>query len=227
MKNKNLMSAFGILIVLLSVLGVAYAHWSDTVTIEGTVHMGELIVGILNNSVTWYETTNGVLETDFSPAKPWVANATITLSDFETSVHHTPPQTVAKKMTILMENAYPQWDLHIFFKLKNAGTIPATYKSASFTGKDETDNESLTLREDSWFYNSTLGAWIWEGALVDPNGTIMNIRLVAYVPEDGQLEPCNEYPIEIYFDFKQTAEECHTYTFKVEFEFIQWNKANG
>jgi len=227
MKSKSLIGTFGLLIVILSLLGVVYAHWSDVVTIEGTVHMGELIVGILNNSVTHYETINGVPEAEFLPPanKTWVANATITLSDFETSVHHDPPETVAKKMTILMANAYPQWDVHIEFMLKNAGTIPATYTEANFTGYDVTDGENLTWRQDLWYYNTTLKAWIWEGALVDPDGEIMNVRVVAYVPEDGQLEPCNCYLVCIDIDFKQTAEECHTYTFSVTFEFVQWNKA--
>ncbi len=225
LNSKSLFSTFGLLIIALTVLGVTYAHWSDTVTIEGTVHMGELIVGILNDSLTYYETTNGVPEEDFTPSKPWVANATITLSDFETSTHHTPPQTVAKKLTMLFENAYPQWDVHIEFILKNAGTIPAVLVNTTFSGFDETDGEDLSFRVDIEVYNDTIGAWIIEGALVDPAGEVMNVRIVAYVPEDWQLEPCHEYPVVVDIDFKQTAEECHTYTFSLVLDFVQWNKA--
>ena len=225
MKSKSLFSTFGLLIVALTVLGAVYAHWSDTVKIEGTVHMGELIVGILNDSLTYYETTDGVPEEDFTPPKPWVANATITLSDFETSVHHKPPQTVAKKMTMLFENAYPQWDVHIEFKLKNAGTIPAVLVNTSFYGYDLTDNETLFFRTDVAYYNTTLGAWIIRGALVDPAGDIMNINITAYLPMDLQLEPCHEYPVVVDIDFKQTAEECHTYEFSLTLDFVQWNKA--
>jgi len=218
------MGMFASLMIALAMTGVGVAHWSDTVQIEGRVQMGELIVGILDGSLDWDESTNDVPEDDFIPPKPWVANADIVLSDWQTSVHHDPPQTVAHKMTINITNAYPQWDLEIYFDLKNAGTIPATYTQLlDLSAYDETDQEDLVWREDYWGYN---GAWIWEGALCNPDGTeIMNVYVEAEVPEDGQLEPCTEYPVYIWLDFKQTAEECHTYTFSAEFEFVQWNKA--
>jgi hypothetical protein len=39
-----------------------------------------------------------------------------------------------------------------------------------------------------------------------------------------QMEPCNAYDVSIDIDFKQEAEECHTYEFYVEMVAIQWNK---
>lgn len=229
MRSKGLMGVFGLLVVMLSLLGVAYSHWSDTVVIEGTVKMGELIVGILKDAYgtgvhyELTETTNGVPEDQFSPAKPWVANTTVTLSEEETSTHHTPTQTVYKKMTILIENAYPQYDVHIKFKLKNAGTIPAVVTMYT-NGTDETDTEKLYFPPIAW--NETLCAWVADGPVTDEEGNeIANIKLVAHVPHDCQLEPCTEYEVELDIDFKQTAEECHTYTFKVTITAIQWNKA--
>lgn len=223
---------FAVLIVALAVTGVAVAHWSDYVYIKGTIHMGELVVGIENNSLSWVETINGVPEMEFNPPKEnkwWVANATVTLSDFETSEHHEPPQTVAHKMTIDITNAYPQWDLHIYFDLKNAGNIPAVYKRlVDLSAYDNTDNVDLVWREDNWYYDGE--NWIWEGALCDPGlpeneNEIMNVKAIAKVPEDGQLEPCNAYPVSIHLDFKQTAEQCHQYLFSAKFEFVQWNEA--
>jgi len=222
---EKVIGMFVVLMVALGMTGVAVAAWTDRVQIEGTVKMGELIVGFLKDSVTWYETTNGVPEERFIPPKPWVCDATVELSDFETSVHHEPPQTVGHKMTININNAYPQWDLHIDFDLKNAGTIPATLVDCRGEGRDETDKEDLILT-DGWRWDKEEEAWVIDGEIWDESEhLIANLHVIAYVPRDLQLEPCNEYPVHIDLDFKQTAEECHTYTFWAEFVFVQWNKA--
>ncbi|RLI28626.1 hypothetical protein DRO58_01770 [Candidatus Bathyarchaeota archaeon] len=229
MRSKGLMGVFGLLVVMLSLLGIAYSAWRDTVVIEGTVEMGELIVGILKNAYgkgvhyKLNETTNCVPEEDFHPAKPWVANTTIILKNPETSKHHTPKQTVYKTMKIKIKNAYPQYDVHIKFKLKNAGTIPAVVTMYT-NGTDTTDVESLSFPSIAW--NETEQAWVAEGSVTDEAGhEIAYVKLVAKVPQDCQLEPCNEYEVELHIKFKQEAEECHTYTFKITIEAIQWNKA--
>lgn len=240
METKKLMATFAILMIALSVAGFVYAAWRDYVYIEGTVHMGEFIVGIyagkptdLTAPITVVETTNGVPEEQFDEPKPWVANTIVKLDKFETSVHHEPPQTVAHVMNILIENAYPQYDVHISGKLKNAGTIPAKATLCVFKGYDETDKEELRL-EGRWSWNDFKQAWEFVGEIWD-NGpdnewdtkddvVIINLIMTIYAPADLQLEPCNEYPFTIDIDFKQDAEECHTYTFSAGFEFIQWNK---
>ena len=235
--NTKMIAAFIVTLMALSVFGFVYSAWRDNVYINGTVHMGELIVGILSDpndplkNITVIETTNGVPEEEFCPPKPWVANTTVTLGDFETSVHHEPQQTVAHTMNITVDNAYPQYDAHIKGFLKNAGTIPAKLSGCDFEGYDVKDNEELRYTGE-WTWNGT--AWVFEGEIKD-NGpddvwgtgddvVIINLYVVVFAPEDMQLEPCNEYPFVITFDFKQEAEECHTYTFSASFEFIQWNK---
>jgi len=229
MKTK-VMGMLTILIIALSAAGFAYAIWSDFVTIEGTVEMGELIVGWYNTTpyeLTWYE--------DEPTDKPWVCNATITLSDEETSVHHVPPETVYKTMAITVDAAFPQWGLNIYAYLKNAGTIPAKINpDFSISMYDETDMEDLefSLLYDPYF--NGIG-WVMEGAVVDNGddnvfGTaddvdVINFLMYFDVPEDWQIESCTEWPVTIYIDFKQEAEECHTYTFDVGIEAVQWNKA--
>jgi hypothetical protein len=235
--NKKIMATFAIVLIALSMAGFAYAHWSDTVKIEGTVNMGELIVGILKDAYGLdkdyikTETTNGGPE-----EKPTTCDATITMSEEQTSVHHDPTVTVYHKMTAEINNAYPQWDLHLEFKIKNAGTIPAIVKPAVITGRDTKDGEDLT-------FNVISATWVGGDhyeivmEIVDPNAggydvlenpipaPIINIKISLWEPLDEQLEPCHDYPVHIDLDFKQEAEECHTYTFSVVWEFIQWNKA--
>ena len=170
-----MIAAFIVTLMALSIFGFVYSAWRDNVYIDGTVHMSELIVGILSDqidplkNITVIETTNGVPEGKFCPPKPWVANTTVTLDDFETSVHHEPPQIVAHKMIITVDNAYPQYDVHIKGFLKNAGTIPAKLSDCDFEGYDNKDNEELRYTGE-WIWNGT--AWVFEGEIQDngPDG---------------------------------------------------------
>ncbi len=230
MNNKGILGTIAIMVVLLSMLGAVYAAWTDTIYIEATAEMGEFLVGILDGSLECYETTNDVPEEEFKDPKPGVADCVCELSNFETSVHHEPPQTVAKLLTIKVTNAYPQYDVHIRFALKNAGTIPAKLVRVDMTGYDLKDDQELTFKIDEWIFDpdeGDKGAWIGSGAVVDPvEGAIINFDLIVYVPEDYQLEPCTEYPVELSFDFKQEAEECHTYEISISILAVQWNKAD-
>ena len=196
-------------IVVLSVFGVAYSHWSDTVVIEGTVEMGELIVGILSVECGEIEDKD-------------VGSITCTLKEPETSTHHTPQQTVYKRLEVNITDAYPQYVVWINATVKNAGTIPARLQAIRLVeARDEKDGEDLTVTFDPDNLN---------GTVEDPvHGAIINYRLeldprIPTTILGWQLEPCTEYWVKITIDFKQEAEECHTYKFVFEVEFIQWNK---
>ncbi|GAG82033.1 unnamed protein product [marine sediment metagenome] len=61
-------------------------------------------------------------------------------------------------------------------------------------------------------------------ALVDADGVeIINFDFVNLI--GMQLEPCNDTKAEVDVHIKQDAEECHTYSFKVVIDAIQYNKS--
>lgn len=255
MRNNKLMASFAVTLVALSLVGVAFAGWTDQVVIEGTAHMGDFIVGILTDPLPdgpYYpdgfivmETTNGYPEDgtgapphpqpeSFVP-KPWVADTVVVLSDFETSVHHEPTQTVAKKMTITVDNAYPQYDAHIYFLLKNAGTVPAHLRvlfggaTVEWSVEPEETRYDLELVEVGWYRD---GEYMRnEGSFYDPVRQVDVIlwKLCMMVPESQdpsavQIEPCNHYETCLEFSFTQEAEECHIYRWSFIIDAIQWNK---
>ena len=227
MKTKGLMTTFGILIVILSVVGVAYAAWMDTVKIEGKVYTGDFLVGWYKDcqyQLTWTETTNGVPEEQFDDAKPWVANATVLLKEPERSKCSECSVTVYHSMRVRVYNAYPQWDLHITAWLKNAGTVPSKLcPNFKLHFADVTDGENLTYTLNTPYYDGD--HWVYTGTVNDPvAGAIMNFVMYLYVPEDTQMEPCDVHKVEISVDFTQQLEECHKYDFSVEMTFIQWSK---
>lgn len=255
MRNNKLMASFAVTLVALSLVGVAFAGWTDQVVVEGTAHMGDFIVGILTDPLPdgpYYpdgfivmETTNGYPEDgtgapphpqpeSFVP-KPWVADTVVTLEDFETSVHHEPTQTVAKKMTITVDNAYPQYDAHVYFLLKNAGTVPAHLRvlfggaTVEWSVDPIPTKYDLELVEVGWYRD---GDYMRnEGSFYDPVRQVDVIlwKLCLMVPESQdpsavQIEPCNHYEACLEFSFTQEAEECHIYRWSFIIDAIQWNK---
>jgi hypothetical protein len=254
-KTKNLMASFAIILVVFSTVGFAYSAWTDEVFIEGTIRMGEFIVGILydplpdqwgDEPVKLYETTNGYLEDgsnapasgpgSFVP-KAWVANTTYSLSCNRTSVHHDPQQSVSHVLELVTDNAYPQYDVHACFLLKNAGTIPAHIKCTFLGATSETEGEDprpLVLIEEGWQYmmiHTGVMAWYNNGTIYDPVRDVdviiwhiaCQVPLNPRKPDVVQLEPCHEYETAFWYEFTQDSEECHTYKFALAIDAIQWN----
>ena len=214
MKNK-ILSMFLATLMVASVVGVAYAHWSDYVYISGTAEMGELLVGWLDIKDCWDN------EDTFVPIKE-VASVECWLDVPETSVHHEPPQTVFKVLYLVVHNAYPQYMAFCKVNLKNAGTIPAHIIGVSIYDPDGL----LTIQPtaDPTHYEIKKD--------VDGDGDLeVIINLYLYKQDTGlplvcnQIDPCTEEPVDIVLEFKQDAEECHTYEFSIVIEAIQWNKA--
>jgi hypothetical protein len=228
--NKKILGTFAVLIMGLSVAGLVYAHWSDMVYIEATVEMGSLTFGFSRIVAEWdWE--------DYANEKE-VGNGVCVLSEEETDVHT--GQMVYKLLTFTITSAYPQYWAINKFTLDNAGTIPVKIQSvtiilpAGFTYQEsaaypgamwEVYDDRPELIYNIWLYKEPLdyGA----GWQIDPPwefpglfGDIYGVRAL----NGNQIEPGEELLTEICVDPKQDAEECHTYTFSIEIEAIQWNK---
>ena len=237
MKRKMIL-AFAGLFIALSLVGATYAAWWDVIVIEGTANTGEFAVGLLGYDL--WESTNGQLEDGSGdipipiPLKtiegPWVTGPFVPKDVADTTVLLLEPEIVectcsdgeikiAHGMDIAITNAYPQYDAHIQFTYKNAGTIPAQFVGSEMYGLQVDDN-------GDWVYDGT--NWVWHGWLMNPVGSQYPYAAEIYAyfegPESGQLHPCTTYTGSIHIKFLQTAEECEIYDFGVMFKFVQWNK---
>jgi len=156
----------------------------------------------------------------------YIASCTAVLSNFETSKHHVPAETVAHTMTITVNDAYPCYHQWIRFNLKNAGTIPAVIVRCEIydpNGELKWDEVQSVFWKDFNHDNTR-----------DPDGNedIINLVIWKYdyqnnrmIPLVGnQIDPCTCEWVWIWLHFKEPAEECHTYTFKIHIEAWQWNK---
>jgi len=234
--NKKIMAAFVILMFALSIAGFVYAHWSDTVQIDGTAEMGSLTFGFTRIVAEWdSEDYEGY------PPEKCVADGECTLSIEETDPHTL--KTVYKLLTFTITGAYPQYWAINKFTLDNAGNIPlciekvTLYLPPGFSAVEVLEDSMWEIYDDRtppqlvyniWLYKQPLDwgytppnwgncpPWEFPG----PFGDIYGVRKLTC----NQIDPCNELLTEICVDIKQPAEQCHTYTFSIEIEAIQWNK---
>lgn len=114
--NSKRSLPFGLLtiavVLALALMGVAYALWSETLDIDGTVHTGEVDVAFQNAS----DDDNGI---DPGYDKD-VANCTVNVAGDGNS------------MDITINNGYPSYTCTVTYEVFNSGTIPV--KLQSFSG---------------------------------------------------------------------------------------------
>jgi len=216
----------------LALTGAGFAHWSDTVQIEGTVHMGSatLAFDFVEPAVCdeyYRDPDTGALVPGEWLGKE-VGDCDAWFDDLIEDVHS--GKKGYKKLWIVVTNAYPQYIVHTTFKLHNIGTVPLVIMEYIITG-EKRDSTGAVIYNLLWYDPD--GNWIgelWEdvngNGVVDTGGPdlkVINLEITDALPY--QIDPCNTNKAEIDLDFKQDAEECHTYAIDVVINAIQWNKA--
>jgi hypothetical protein len=225
MQNKKIAALALIIAIALSAFGFAYAHWSDMVTMEGTVEMGSVTIAWDENELLDY--------TDNEPLLPEPKDVGSADIYYDPDSYIVDPHTGKggyKILIVEIHNAYPQYTIAInTLNINNTGTVPVHFVDLIIAGYDVTDDEELMFVWEPGFEHEVGAFWdngandVWD----DPLGSvddveIINVEVVNFV--STQLEPCHNTKGEIDLDFKQEAEQCHTYTFTVEIVGIQWNK---
>jgi len=209
------------LVVMLSIVGVAYSHWMDSITIEATVNMGSLTLAFDSYeppACLEYHEVDGELfpgeceGKDVGKCEAWYEDS---VTDDHTG------KSGYKTLVINITNAYPQYIVHVVFVVHNIGTIPIDLAGFNITGeKRKGDKKICDLLWD--------GSGLWEdlnknGVIDTGDKEVINLSITDNMP--FQLDPCNKNKMEIDFEFKQEAEECHTYIIVVTIYGVQWNKS--
>jgi len=229
MPSKKLATIPLLIAITLSIFGLVYAHWSDTVQIEGTVHMGSLTLAFdfvepplcaeyYRDPVTGALKPGEWLGKDVGDQSCWY-------NDLVEDVHS--GKKGYKTLYILVTNAYPQYIVHTTFKLHNIGTIPIDIAYYTITG-EKRDATGAVIYNLLWYdpdgdYIGSLYEDVNGNGIVDAGDIeVINLEITNALPY--QIDPCKTNKAEIDLEFKQGAEECHTYTIHVAIVGIQWNK---
>jgi hypothetical protein len=216
MKKTALMCL--VIVLAFGGLGVGYAHWSDYLYVDGTVEMGTLTLAFdAEEFLDYIDIEEATGDKDIGSARIYYDPDSYILDEHSGKEGY-------KTLVFEILNAYPQYEVHFTtVVLHNIGTIPIHIVGIKLWDPDgvlnwEWEEPPPTTPSYGFFWKDKDG----DGAYDPGEEEIMNVLIKNFVCI--QLEPCESTKGEIDIDFKQPAEECHTYRFMVEFEGIQWNK---
>jgi len=182
-RNRNGLKRIGVLalalLIALGALGTAYAAWTDSVYIEGTVYTGTLDIDVAGVSSTFVYKVPGAPDDGFGP---------------ETVVHYVPGATdlnppgggtlIASAVTVADNTAdadlatmtfsglFPDIDFVADLLLEYNGTIPAKVSVAEIYATDPGDTKLAllwTLGKATKGQTPRYGAWI-DGELTTNDG---------------------------------------------------------
>ena len=213
------------LVLALGAMGVGYAHWSQTLYIEGTVETGVLCWGIEDHSffdldgygqgqVPPYDSTSGVGMTNPRPTSPKknVGSVSVTYEDLKGCEHLETP--LYATLVVTLDNVYPCFYDEMSIRIANGGTIPVDIVSIKLDGVEVNDNDL--------HWNDYMEFRLLEPPLAD----------LPY-----QLDPCVTYEFSFELHILEEgdqpggtgtepvagAEEGETYEFDLVLEGVQWN----
>lgn len=199
METKKIMATFAILMIALGVAGFAYAHWSETLYLNGTVKTGSVCAEwsfsaeLINNT-----------KPDYGP----VANLTYTFSDAD-------QDGCNDTLTVTLDKAYPGLTVKGMIDVHNCGTIPIGIYDYNWTITGDQRIAGAVELVNVDFY------------LKAPNGTTypISMDIEDWIKEgENQIDPCWSLVCEFEIKFLQSLPENATASISAWIEFWNWNE---
>jgi len=185
MKTTKISALFMTLAIVLSLVGFTYAHWADTVQIEGKMKMAHILIGIKSEKV--------LMSKDVQK----YSSVTYEVSPDE----HT--------LAIYSENLRPCWNIWVGLVMQNQGPLPGKMKPPEYS-YDPSDTWGNYFETTEYFYgpypeNTGFGTLeVWGRAKIDeyllPDGTVT--FTTPSVPTPFTLNPTEKAVIWIWIHCK-------------------------
>jgi hypothetical protein len=214
------------LVLALGTLGAAYAHWTDTIYIDGQVCTGEVDVGLDPNRIS---------EIDDCPDQVWCDWVWDGFSDSCPAGYHFEgigdapegkcPATVTFNTTdedgdgcvdileVTIHNAYPHFLTHISVYVCNCGTIPVILQEPIFTQSD------FLLIE----YGDNIGRQLHPGQCVEISFFVGVVQNRGYFAVPGDLTSWTvDDPLQDLLPMNSCDEGVEDITFTIEIPAEQW-----
>jgi len=231
------------LVLAVGGLGIGYAAWTDTITIEGEVNTGDVNLDIVGLSSTWVYKVPGAepeivvnhalipgIHATTDPNPPangiLVASATadiVSLTNYADNI-----------VTVTLDNLFPSADFKVDFLIHYAGSIPARIKM----GTPGSEDDITFTGTDEAFFNA-----LWPTVYgLDPYNKYPNDPEVAFygemwesdefgnkvtnIPdlEGYQLHECDYILVVITLHLPQDTPMNASAEFTAEIEAVQWNE---
>lgn len=199
------------LVLALGTLGIGYAAWTDTVTVDGPVTTGEVCYGFLD----WFVISDpvvpatadstcdpGFLNRRFVPENKNVGSANATRID-----QHT--------VQVILYDTYPCYFVTVSVHTENCGTIPIKLDECVLTYYIDSTAYPIALPDGQVVY-------IWG---YDQYGGISKVIELKWVNgTDAQMEPGDELEDSLHIHVLQPAKQDSQYIFTVARTAVQWNE---
>ena len=160
--------------------GFAYAHWSETLYINGSVATGELDMEILSASA------------DDSMEEKDVASTEVELLD-------TDEDGDMDKIHVTITNAYPCYEVYVHFTVHNNGTIPAHFKGFGPQPLFEFDGSDGKWKATFFDGKITVHGWDGMNEQLHPSWNKDYTIWIHVEQSAAELTPY-EFEIEVLFD---------------------------
>lgn len=209
------------IVLVLAGLGVGYATWKDDVQIDGTVEMGALTLAFDPD-----ELLTCVDNEDLLPVPKDIGWGEI-YYDPDSYIYDDHTDKYGYKTLVLkVHGAYPSYEIHFpTVVVRNIGTIPAHITDINLWDPTGELQWKWVLGPPQAPGDPAVG-FFWKdfngNGSYDADEEVINVDIVNFVCV--QLEPCESTKGEIDLHFKEAAEECHEYSFKISIVGVQWNK---
>ena len=201
MNTKKIAGLFSIAMLALVIGGVAYSHWTESITVDGTVNTGFIDVGL--SAKVYMDNEN-----DKSGEPHYyqeVATAKVEILDPVLSAG------AVKNVKITIDNAYPSLDVIVIFDLKNYGTVPVgLYEYLRYPGLDPDWDVAIKQMGQGWYTEDVnqatpcqLDPWRWR---------------------DVEVQYPNVWYWWWHLHVEEEAIPGETYTFYATAEFWNWNE---
>jgi len=204
MPNKKLVALPMLLVFGLLMTGFAYAHWSQTIYINGTVASGSLDWKF--NAISCLDDTPGSHDyhcyDNFEYGVFWRGNKDVGITSVAISAdpHYA---------TVTLENVYPCYFTSISVYPHNIGSTPIKFDNVIFSST----YQSVTLRAENIF-------------ALDCSGDGKPDIEISFGDHFGfQLEPCHlpDPEISFWIHVLQDAPQDNTLNFTVTLNAVQWD----
>ena len=186
MRNPKLLALPAVVILGLLMSGLAFAHWSEILWIEGSVATGELDVELINVSSSDPPGSNdeGVDKDVGCTTVDMIDNDGD--GDFDTAL-------------ITITNAYPCYEVYVHFTVHNNGTIPAHFKG--FGPQPPFAYNPVTYRWEASLFDGaiTIHGWDGYGEQIHPCQNF-DYTIWIHIEQAAEENTTYQFTIEVWFD---------------------------
>jgi hypothetical protein len=217
------------LVLVLGTMGVGYAMWSQTMTVNGNVNTGNVclkFVPMLRSSDPGPNYMGYNPPNVYAPSLDWTIQPGMdpsTIHALDKNIGETDVALGAdpQHVNVTLTNVYPCYYAEVYLHEQNCGTIPVKLTGAVLTYPDPNNPDqfiSITLTQGDVYNIPGLTQYA-----NDPVDSVIEIRWMAF-QAGAQLEPGQVIETSWSIHILQAARQNFNYGFTISFAGVQWNE---